>query len=270
MSKKYLNLLIQNAEGYLSKYSKCFDNAFDYFIQYINKIYNNCCINELYFINKLKSINSFVFDITSQINEKKNEEIKKLSNKLEQKIENEYNKLIKLKDNVKNEINSTFETFENRAIKPVENKIYETATVIENKAFDVAHNLEEKAENYLQMVYPKDIDSKVFSFFKKKKDNLLSKLDNEKINGSLNKFCNSNIINTTENIMNKIDLNKASSIIDDINRISNSLKINNKYEFRDNIKSKIKEKILALYSTKIEIELRKFITKICSDLISKI
>ena len=71
MSKKYLNLLLQNAERYLSKYSKCFDNVFDYFIQYLNKIYNNCCIYELYFINKLKSINSFIFDITSQINEKK-------------------------------------------------------------------------------------------------------------------------------------------------------------------------------------------------------
>ena len=270
MSKKYLNLLLQNAEGYLSKYSKCFDNVFDYFIQYINKIYNNCCIYELYFINKLKSINSFIFDITSQINKKKNEEIKKLSNKLEQKIENEYNKLMRLKDNVKNTINSTFETFENRAIKPVENKICETATEIENKLIEVAYNLDEKAENYLQMIYPKDIDSKLFGLLKKKKDNLLTKLDNEELNAGINKFCNSKIINKTENIIDKIDLDKATSIIYDIKNISNSLKISNKYEFRDNIKRKIKEKILFLYSTKIEINLKKFIEEICSELINKI
>ena len=165
MSKKYLNLLLQNAEGYLSKYSKCFDNVFDYFIQYLNKIYNNCCIYELYFINKLKSINSFIFDITSQINEKKNEEIKKLSNKLEQKIEDEYNKLMGFKDNVKNKIKSTFETFENRAIRPVENKICKTAIDIENKLIDVGHNIEEKAENYLQKIDAKNM----FSLLKKRK-----------------------------------------------------------------------------------------------------
>jgi hypothetical protein len=71
MTKKYLNLLLQNAKEYLSKTSKCFDNAFDYFLEYIEKIYNNCCLCEIYFINKLKSINSFITDITTKINEKK-------------------------------------------------------------------------------------------------------------------------------------------------------------------------------------------------------
>jgi hypothetical protein len=38
MTKKYLNLLLQNAKEYLSKTSKCLDNAFDYFLEYIEKI----------------------------------------------------------------------------------------------------------------------------------------------------------------------------------------------------------------------------------------
>ena len=71
MTKKYLNLLLQNAKDYLSSTSKCLDNTFDYFLEYIEKIYNNCCLYELYFINKLKSINSFITDITTKINEKK-------------------------------------------------------------------------------------------------------------------------------------------------------------------------------------------------------
>jgi len=270
MTKKYLNLFLQDAKGYLSKVSKCFDNAFDYFIKYIDKIYNNCCIYELYFMNKLKSINSFINDITSEINEKKNQEINNLSNKLEQKIENEYNKLMRLKDNARNKLNGTFEAFENKVMNPIDDKICETATNIENKLINVAQNLDKKAEEYLQKIYPNDIDSKLFNLLKKKKDNLLTKLDNEELNAGINRFCNSKLINKTQNIMNKIDLDKANSIIDDITRISNSLKINNKYEFRNNIKRKIKEKILELYNTKIEIELRKFVENACSALINKI
>ena len=74
------------------------------------------------------------------------------------------------KDNVKNKIKSTFETFENRAITPVENKICKTAIDIENKLIDVGHNIEDKAENYSQKIDAKNM----FILLKKKKDNLLS------------------------------------------------------------------------------------------------
>ena len=270
MIKKYLNLILQNAKEYLSKTSKSFDNAFDYFIEYIEKIYNNCCIYELSFINKLKSINSFITDIITEINEKKNKEINKLSNILEQNIEKEYNKLMEFKDEVKNEINDTFETFENKVMKSADDKICETATDIENKLINVAQNLDEKAEECLQMIYPKELDSKLFSLLKKKKDNLLSKLENDELNEALNRFCNSQLVNETKNIMDKIDLDKANSIIDDITQISNSLRINNKYEFKNNIKSKIKSEILNLYSTKIETALREFIKENVNKLINKI
>ena len=270
MTKKYLNLLLQNAKEYLSKTSKCFDNAFDYFLEYIEKIYNNCCLCEIYFINKLKSINSFITDITTKINEKKNKEINELSNKLEQSIEKEYNKLMQFKDGVKNKINGTFETFENKVMKPVDDKICKTASDIENKLLNVAQNLDEKAEEYLQKIYPKDIDSKLFRLLKKKKDNLLSQFESEELNERINRFCNSQLINKTKNIMDKIDLDKANSIIDDISRISNSLRINNKYEFKNNIKNKIKSKIMELYNNKIENELREFIKKLVEKLINKI
>jgi hypothetical protein len=85
MTKKYLNLLLQNAKEYLSKTSKCLDNAFDYFLEYIEKIYNNCCLCEIYFINKLKSINSFVTDITTKINEKKKKKKKRNNKKIRKK-----------------------------------------------------------------------------------------------------------------------------------------------------------------------------------------
>jgi hypothetical protein len=270
MIKKYLNLILQNAKEYLSKTSKSFDNAFDYFIEYIEKIYNNCCIYELSFINKLKSINSFITDITTEINEKKNKEITKLTNILEQNIEKEYNKLMEFKDEVKNEINDTFETFENKVMKSADDKICETATDIENKLINIAQNLDEKAEECLQMIYPKELDSKLFSLLKKKKDNLLSKLENDELNEALNRFCNSQLVNETKNIMDKIDLDKANSIIDDITQISNSLRINNKHEFKNNIKSKIKSEILNLYSTKIETALREFIKENVNKLINKI
>lgn len=270
MTKKYLNLLLQNAKEYLSTTSKCLDNTFDYFLEYIEKIYNNCCLYELYFINKLKSINSFITDITIKINEKKNEEINKLSNILEQNIEKEYNKLMQFKDEVKNKINNTFDTFENKVMNKVDNKICQTASDFEKKLINIAQNLDDKAEQYLQMIYPNDIDSKLFSLLKKKKDNLLTKFESDKLNEGINRLFNSQLINITKKIMDKIDLDKANSIIDDINRISNSLRINSKYEFKNNIKSKIKEKILYLYSSKIEKELREFINNLVNKLINKI
>ena len=270
MTKKYLNLLLQNAKEYLSTTSKCLDNTFDYFLEYIEKIYNNCCLYELYFINKLKSINSFITDITIKIKEKKNEEINKLSNILEQNIEKEYNKLMQFKDEVKNKINNTFDTFENKVMNKVDNKICQTASDFEKKLINIAQNLDDKAEQYLQMIYPNDIDSKLFSLLKKKKDNLLTKFESDKLNEGINRLFNSQLINTTKKIMDKIDLDKANSIIDDINRISNSLRINSKYEFKNNIKSKIKEKILYLYSSKIEKELREFINNLVNKLINKI
>ena len=177
---------------------------------------------------------------------------------------------MKLKDNVKNKINDNFEEFENKVMNPLDDKICETATDIEHKLINVTQNLEKKGGEYLQMIYPNDSDSKLFSLLKKKKDNLLKKLDNEELNAGINSFCNSKLINKIQNTMNKIDLDKANSIIDDITRISNSLKISNKYEFKNNIKRKIEEKIWELYNTKIEKELKKFVENACSKLINKI
>ena len=222
------------------------------------------------FIDKLKSINPFIIDTTEKINKMKNKEINNLTNKLEQKIEKEYNKLIQIKDNAKNTLNNTFDSFENKLVKPMEDKICGTASDIENKLINVVQNLDEQTEKYLQKIFPNDIDSKIFSFIKNKKDNLLNKLDNEELKTGISRFCNSNFINKSRNIIDKIDLNKAKTIINDISSISNYLKLTNKYEFRDNIKSKIRDKILRLYSTKIEIELRDFLNKTCRKLINKI
>ena len=270
-TKQYLNLLLQDAKGYLSKSFKYLD-AFDFFIQYIEKIYKNCCIYELYFIDKLKSINSFITENAEKINEIKNKKINNLTNILEQKIEKEYNKLVHMKDNVKYTINNTFNTFENKVVKPIDDQICGSASDIENKLINMAQHLDGKAEKYLQMIYPNDFDSKSFNFLKKKKDNLLNKLGNEELNAGINRFCNSNLIDKSRNIIDKIDLNlnKVTSITNDISRISNSLKIANKDEFRNNIKSKIKNKILQLYRTQIEKELREFIIKACRKLNNKI
>ena len=177
---------------------------------------------------------------------------------------------MQFKDDVKNKINNTFDTFENKVMNTVDNKICLTASDIENKLINIAQNLDDKAEQYLQMIYPNDIDSKLFSLLKKKKDNLLPEYEIDKLNEGINRLCNSQLINTTKKVMDKIDLDKAYSIIDDINRISNSLRINSKYEFKNSIKSKIKEKILYLYSSKIETELREFINKLVNKLINKI
>ena len=76
---------------------------------------------------------------------------------------------MEFKDEVKNEINDTFETFENKVMKSADDKICETATDIENKLINVAQNLDEKAEECLQMIYPKELDSKLFSLLKKRK-----------------------------------------------------------------------------------------------------
>ena len=269
MSKKHLNLLLQDAKGYLSKTFKCLD-AFDYFIQYIDKIYKNCCIYELYFIDNLKTINSFIEDNFGKINEIKNKEINNLTNKLEENIENVYNKLMQMKDNTKNTINNTFDTFENTVFKPIDDTIYRTASNVEKKLINVAQNLEEQTEKYLQKIYPNDIDSKLYSFIKNKKDNLLNKLGNVELSAGISHFCNSNFINKSRNIIDEIDLNKASSMINDISNLSKILKVTNKYEFRDNLKNQIKNRILQLYSSKIENELREYITKACKKLINKI
>ena len=120
---------------------------------------------------------------------------------------------MQFKDGVKNKINGTFETFENKVMKPVDDKICKTASDIENKLLNVAQNLDEKAEEYLQKIYPKDIDSKLFRLLKKKKDNLLSQFESEELNERINRFCNSQLINKTKNIMDKIYLENANSII---------------------------------------------------------
>ena len=269
MTKKYLNLLFQEAKGYLSKGFKCL-YGFDYFIQYIDKIYKKCCIYELYFINELKSINSFINDNVEKFNELKNREINNLTNPIEQEIEKGYNKLMQVKENVKDTINNTFDTFENNVIKPIDDRICEIGSDLEKKLFNVAQNVSEQAEECLQMICPNDIESKLFNCLAKKKDIILNNLINEDLKASIVGFSNSNFINKSKNIIDKIDLNKTKSMINDISRISKSLKYANKYEFRDNIKSKIKSKIMELYSTKIEKELRIFIKKACEKLIQKI
>ena len=99
----------------------------------------------------------------------------------------------------------------------------------------------------------------------------MSKLDNEELNSGIKRFCNSKFINNAKNIINKIDVDKADRIVNNISRINNFLKINkNKYEFRDNIKNKIRDKILQLYSDKIENQLGDFIKKHVDKLINKI
>ena len=177
---------------------------------------------------------------------------------------------MQMKDNLKDEIKDKFEFFENKVIKSIDNKICETASDIENKLFEISQNLDEHAEKYLQMIYPKDINFKLFSLLKKKKDNLLTNLENEELNNGIKRFCNSNFINKSKNIIDAIDLKKVNSIIDDISRIKNSLKISNKIEFKNNIKSKIKEKIMSLYNSKIEPTLREFTKRECKKLIDKI
>ena len=269
MAKSYLNFFLQDAQIYIEKAFKCLE-AFDYFNKYINKVYNKICLYEFFFISELKSFNSFITEITDEINRVKNEEINELSNILEQKIEKEYKRLMELKDDIKDEIKDKFEIVENKVIKKVDNTICETASDIENKLIDIAHNLGENAEKYLQNLYPNDISSKLFNLLKKKKDNLLTNLEVEELNIGINRFCNSNLINKTKNIVDAIDLNKANSIINTISRIKNALKISNKIEFKNNIKSKIREKIMSLYNSKIEPELKKFTEGQCKNLINKI
>lgn len=83
----------------------------------------------------------------------------------------------------------------------------------------------------------------------------------KEIDDGIHKFSNSNLLNKSKNIIESIDLDRANSIINDIRNISNSLKLENKIEFRDTVKVKIEEKILNLYTYKLKPKLENLIKK---------
>ena len=269
MAKKYINLFKQDVQKYLNENFKLM-KGFDYFLDYINMIYKKCNLYEIYIIQNLNSINIFINTTVEKINETKNKEIEYISNILEQKIDEEYKKLLQIKDNVKDKINEAFDTVENKVLNPIDNKICKTASEIENKLMDVAHYVDDKTEKCLEMIYPSDIDTKLFNFIKEKKDNLLNKLYVKEIDEGIHEFSNSNLINESKNLIESIDIDKANSMINDIRNISNSLKIENKIVFRDKVKNKIEEKIMFLYTNNLKPILEELINKACKKIINKI
>ena len=269
MAKKYINLFKQDVQKYLNENFKLM-KGFDYFLDYINMIYKKCNLYEIYIIQNLNSINIFINKTVEKINETKNKEIEYISNILEQKIDEEYKKLLQIKDNVKDKINEAFDTVESKVLNPIDNKICKTASEIENKLMDVAHYVDDKTEKCLEMIYPSDIDTKLFNFIKEKKDNLLNKLNVKEIDEGIHEFSNSNLINESKNLIESIDIDKANSMINDIRNISNSLKIENKIVFRDKVKNKIEEKIMFLYTNNLKPILEKLINKACKKIINKI
>jgi hypothetical protein len=269
MAKKYINLFKQDVQKYLNENFKLM-KGFDYFLDYIDMIYKKCNLYEIYIIQNLNSINIFINTTVEKINETKNKEIEYISNILKQKIDEEYIKLLQIKDNVKNKINEAFDTVENKILNPIDNKICKTASEIENKLMDVAHYVDDKTEKCLEMIYPSDIDTKLFNFIKEKKDNLLNKLYVKEIDEGIHEFSNSNLINESKNLIESIDIDKANSMINDIRNISNSLKIENKIVFRDKVKNKIEEKIMFLYTNNLKPILEELINKACKKIINKI
>ena len=269
MAKKYINLFKQDVQKYLNENFKLM-KGFDYFLDYINMIYKKCNLYEIYIIQNLNSINIFINKTVEKINETKNKEIEYISNILEQKIDEEYKKLLQIKDNVKDKINEAFDTVEKNVLNPIDNKICKTASEIENKLMDVAHYVDDKTEKCLEMIYPSDIDTKLFNFIKEKKDNLLNKLNVKEIDEGIHEFSNSNLINESKNLIESIDIDKANSMINDIRNISNSLKIENKIVFRDKVKNKIEEKIMFLYTNNLKPILEELINKACKKIINKI
>ena len=130
--------------------------------------------------------------------------------------------------------------------------------------------IDDKTEKYLEMIYPHEINTKLFNLLKEKKDKLLNNLYVKEIDDGINKISNSNLLNKSKNIIESIDLDRANSIINDIRNISNSLKLENKIEFRETVKNKIEEKIMSLYNYKLKPNLENLIKKACKGLINKI
>ena len=119
------------------------------------------------------------------------------------------------------------------------------------------------------MIYPHEINTKLFNLLKEKKDKLLNNLYVKEIDVGINKISNSNILNKSKNIIESIDLDRANSIINDIRNILNSFKLENKIEFRETVKNKIEEKIMSLYN-ELKPNLENLIKKACKGLIDKI
>ena len=120
------------------------------------------------------------------------------------------------------------------------------------------------------MIYPHEINTKLFNLLKEKKDKLLNNSYVKEIDDGINKISNSNLLNKSKNIIESIDLDRANSIVNDIRNISNSLKLENKIEFRETVKYKIEEKIMSLYNNKLKPNLENLIKKACKELIDKI
>ncbi len=170
---------------------------------------------------------------------------------------------------------SEFEKFDKNAIQSIDNKICNKASEIKEKLKNYAENLDEEAINYLKMKFPNNIDENLFDYIKQKKNNVLniSLINNnnniEKINNALMKLEQTNILNKTEEIVNKIDF-QTNSVLDEIKNISNILKPENKEKFKNDIKNKIKNKIIDLYEIHLKNKIEELVQKTCETIINKI
>ena len=165
---------------------------------------------------------------------------------------------------------SEFDRFDKLAGKTIDKKICKTANDIEENLMYYVGNLDKQAREYLQMIYPQNIDEKLFDYLKEKKNNILKSKNVKDLNNALIKLGQSDKFNKINNFVNAIDFQKANSILDDISNIANKLQPINKESFKNNIKNEIKNKLLMLYQQYLEKELKQLIQKTCDDLIANL
>ena len=260
---------------------------------------------EIYFMETIPMINEFKNNLVNQINSSKNELLEHYLTDFENSVKEEYNSIIEslklreIKEKAKSEINhifmngenilfsginsiilnpddknqnykSEFEKFDKLAGKTIDAKICKTASEIEEKLMNYVGNLDDKAQEFLQIIYPKNIDKKLFEYIKKKKNNLLNSEGAQKLNNIIIKFGQSEQVNKVNNFVDSLDFQKANSILDDISKISNILQPINVEKFKEVIKNTITKEILKLYEKNLENELKNLIEETCKAVIAKI
>ena len=305
MINEYFILSQQNLRDFIYDNFEKIDSHLKYFIEYINKYFEKMNVFKIYFMESIPMINEFKNNLVDQINSSKNELLDHYLNDLENKLKEEYNSIIEslklreIKEKAKNGINnifvngenvlfsginsiilnpnekeenykSEFDKFDKLAGKTIDDKICKTASEIEEKLIKCAGNLDDKAQEFIQMIYPKDIDKKLFDYIKQKKDNVLNSEGVKKLNNLLTKFGQSEQLNKVNNLVDSIDFQKASSILDDISNISNILQPINIEKFKNDIKNILRKEILNLYEKNLENELKNLIDTTCKALIAKI
>ena len=209
MINEYFILSQQNIKEFICDNFEKFNEQLNYFVEYINKYFQKMNVFEIYFMETIPMINEFKNNLVNQINSSKNELLEHYLTDFENSVKEEYNSIIEslklreIKEKAKSEINhifmngenilfsginsiilnpddknqnykSEFEKFDKLAGKTIDAKICKTASEIEEKLMNYVGNLDDKAQEFLQIIYPKNIDKKLFEYIKKKKNNLLN------------------------------------------------------------------------------------------------